>query len=156
MLFSQRVSSASMRRCWALSLVLFCIEDNDKAGILGGGVGKKVASSVPLCPLWLSLGFFPLRSTLFHKIHFGFVRNYAGLVAHIEQAPDGFAAILAVIECALVYIHADEPVGGRRVEVAGKLHGIGKSFFAMLQRVLDAVAKSVGDGRHQVCAQAAA
>ena len=37
-----------------------------------------------------------------------------------------------------------------RVEIAGKLHRIGKSFLAVLEPVLDALAESCGHGGHKL------
>ncbi len=59
---------------------------------------------------------------------------------------NGFAAIGAVVERALVDVHADEAVGEGGVEVAGELHGVGKGLFAMVESVLDAVAEGIGCG----------
>ena len=84
------------------------------------------------------------------------MRNDAAIVAHIEQLADGFAAVFAVVERALVDVHADEVVGERGVEIAGELHGVGEGFFAMIERVLDAVAQGVGGGQQRLCAERAA
>src|ERR1039458_8425369 len=62
-----------------------------------------------------------LRSFLRREIDSGFLRNDSCLVAHVEQTAHGFAAIGAVIEGALVDVHADEFVGELGVQVAGEL-----------------------------------
>ena len=91
-----------------------------------------------------------------HPIHYCFGTDDAGLVAHVEQAADGFAAVGAVVEGAFVHVHADELVGRLRVEIAGKLHGVSQRFFTMIEAVLDAFAESRGDGSHQLGSEGAA
>ena len=44
-------------------------------------------------------------------------------------------AVFAVVERALVDVHADEAVGQRGVEVAGELHGVGERLFAVVECV---------------------
>src|SRR6266567_4918174 len=62
---------------------------------------------------------------------------------HVQQPPDAFPAVIAVVEGTLVDVHADEFVGKLRVEIAGELHGIGQRFFAMIDGVLNTVAQSL-------------
>ena len=57
-------------------------------------------------------------------------------------------AVFAVVQRALVHVHADEAVCQLRVEVARELHGVGQRLFAMIQSVLDAVAERLGHGAH--------
>src|SRR4051812_34619975 len=59
--------------------------------------------------------------------------NDPRFVAHIQEPPDGFPAVVAVVESALVDVHADEFVGELSIEVAGELHGVGESFFAVVE-----------------------
>ena len=92
----------------------------------------------------------PANSTL------GLCGMMPACVAHLQQLDDGFAAILAVIERALVDVHADELVGHLRIEIAGKLHGVLQRFLAIVQSVLNAVAQSRAAGVHQLRAQLAA
>jgi hypothetical protein len=80
----------------------------------------------------------------------------AALVAQFEQLADGLAAVGAVVEGAVVHIHADEAVGQAGVEVAGKLHGVFEGLFAVVEGVLDAVAHGLGDDAHGVGAERAA
>src|ERR1700760_5044394 len=80
----------------------------------------------------------------------------AALVAELEQLADRLPAVLAIVQCALVYVHADEAVRQLRVEVAGELHRIGKRLFAMIECVLNAFAQRFGDDAHRLIAQAAA
>ena len=49
------------------------------------------------------------------ELNFGPHRNDAAFVAHLKQLADGVTAIVAVVESALVDIHADEAVGEGRV-----------------------------------------
>ena len=48
---------------------------------------------------------------LAYEVDFGFVGNDAAVVAHGQELGDGFAAVGAVVEGALVDVHADEAVG---------------------------------------------
>ena len=70
-------------------------------------------------------------------------------MAHVQQAADGLFPVSTVIKCALIHIHPDELVCHLRIEVARELHGIGKSLFAMIERVLNAVAQSGRDAGDQ-------
>ena len=63
----------------------------------------------------------------------------AALVAEVQELADGLAAVGAVVEGALVYVHADETVSQAGVEVAGELHGVFEGFFAVIKGVLNAV-----------------
>jgi len=51
----------------------------------------------------------------------------------------------AVVEGAVVDVHADEAIGQASVQVAGKLHGVFEGLFAVVEGVLDAVADRLGD-----------
>ena len=79
-------------------------------------------------------------SLLCGEIHSGFLGNDSCFVAHVEQAAYRFSSIGAVVEGALVHVHADEFVGELGVEVAGELHGVGQGFFAVIEGVLNALA----------------
>ena len=63
--------------------------------------------------------------------------NDAGAMAHFEQASHGFAAVVAVVERALVHVHPHKFIGKLRVQVAAKLLGILQRFIAVIERVLD-------------------
>src|SRR5665213_4384467 len=78
---------------------------------------------------------------LVDEIDFRFNGNHAALISQVEKFANGIAAVLTVVECALVYIHADETAGEGRVKIARKLHGILKGLLAMIERVLNAVAQ---------------
>jgi len=78
------------------------------------------------------------------EVDVGFVGNDSALVAHIEELADGFAAVVAVVDGAVVDVHADEAVGHRGVEIAGELHSILESLFAVIEGMLDAVAQGIG------------
>jgi len=93
---------------------------------------------------------------LSQPIYPGFVGDYSGFVAHVEEASDGLAAIGAVIQGALVDVHSYERVSGLRVEVAGELHGVGQAFFAVIQGVLDAFTKGLRYGRDELGTESAA
>ncbi len=80
----------------------------------------------------------------------------AALVAEVEELADGLAAVGAVVEGALVYVHADEAVGKAGVEVAGKLHGVFEGFFAVIKGVLDAVVDGLGYDAQGIRAEGAA
>ena len=84
------------------------------------------------------------------------MRNDAAVEAHVEEFLDGFSAVLAVVERALVDVHADEAVGEGGIEVASKLHGVGEGLFAVVEGVLDAVAQRVGCREQGFGAQRAA
>ena len=67
--------------------------------------------------------------------------------AHVEKLLDRFSAVGAVVERALVDVHSDEAVGEGGVEVTGKLHGVRQGLFAVVERVLDAVAQGICGGQ---------
>jgi hypothetical protein len=52
-----------------------------------------------------------VRSALLHPLYTWRHRNNPRLVPHIQQPPDGFPSVVAVVEGAFVYVHADEFVG---------------------------------------------
>ena len=58
---------------------------------------------------------------------------------------NGLAAIGAVVEGALIDVHADKAVGQAGVEVTGELHGVFQRLLAVIESMLDAVAYSAGD-----------
>src|SRR3974377_268678 len=90
-----------------------------------------------------------------HKIHRRLVGNNTALVSRVEQPGDGLAAVLAVVEGALVDVHSDELVGLLYIQIAGELHGILQRFFAVVESVLDAVAERVAAGQDQLSSQVA-
>src|SRR5258708_2562030 len=65
-----------------------------------------------------------------HPIDSGPRRNNSCLVSHIEQPPHGFAAVVPIVEGALVDVHANEFVGELGIEIASKLHRIGERLLA--------------------------
>ena len=71
--------------------------------------------------------------------------NDAALVTKVEEFADGLASVGAVVESALVDVHADKAAGRSGVEFAGKLHGVFESLLAVIECVLDAVAQGLGD-----------
>src|ERR1700716_3814589 len=75
------------------------------------------------------------------------VGNDASVEAHGKKLLNGFSAVGAVVERALVYVHSDEAISQRGVEVAGKLHGVGQGLLTVVQCVLDAIAERVGCGQ---------
>jgi hypothetical protein len=83
---------------------------------------------------------------LFHELEFLFVGNQAAFVGLGEEAADGFAAFVAVIERPVVDIHADEFVGEVFAHVAGVLEGVLDGFGAMFEAVADAGFENAGDG----------
>jgi hypothetical protein len=97
----------------------------------------------PLQAVGVAKGIYPSTD----KIYVGAVGNDATIIAHLEELVDSFAAIRAVVESAVVDVHADESVGESGIEVAGKLHGVSEGLFAVIKGVLDAVAQRVGRSR---------
>jgi hypothetical protein len=57
------------------------------------------------------MGSATTQTALADEIDVYWIWNQAALMAHGEKLADGFFPIFAVIERALVYIHADEAVG---------------------------------------------
>ena len=92
-------------------------------------------------------------SVLADEVDLRAVWDDAPVIAHLEEFLDGFAAVWAVVECALVDVHADKAVGERGVEVARELHRVLERLFAMVEGVLDAVAQGVGGGEEGVGAE---
>src|ERR1700733_7393843 len=90
------------------------------------------------------------------EVYVGAVGDDAAIVAHGEQLANGVLAVFAVVEGALVDVHTDEAVGQGGVEIAGELHGVGQGLFAIVERVLDAVAQGVGGGEEGFRAEGAA
>src|SRR5262249_9798416 len=93
---------------------------------------------------------------LLHELHFRLVGDDAGLVTHVEQAAHGFAAVVAVVERALVYIHADELVGHAAVEITRKLHGVTERVLAMVESVLNAFRERAPHAAHGFSAEVSA
>jgi hypothetical protein len=84
------------------------------------------------------------RRRLADEVDVGFHGDDTAIVAHVEELFDGFAAVVAVVESALVDVHADEAVGHGGVEIASELHGVFEGSFAVVKGVLDTVAQGVG------------
>ncbi len=51
------------------------------------------------------------QADLADKVDVRLVGNDAAVVAHLEDLLDGFAAVVAVVERALIDVHADKAVG---------------------------------------------
>src|SRR6202451_2066737 len=98
----------------------------------------------------------PLTAFLRYPIHVRFRADDSRFVSHVEQAAHGFAAIGAVVQCALIDVHADKLVRRLRIQIAGKLHGVRQSSFAMVKPVLNAVTQRGRDRRHEFRAKRAA
>jgi len=79
--------------------------------------------------------------------------NDVALVTHFQQTSDGLATLLAIVQRALVHIHADEAAGELTVKITGKLHGVFEGFVAMIERVLNAFLESHRDFMHQLRTQ---
>src|SRR5260370_36918437 len=84
------------------------------------------------------------------KIDGGWFRQQASLGATLDQLYYGLPALFAVAQSPFVHVHADKLVGQFGVHVAGELHGIVQSFFAVLYAVGNTVADGLGDMRAQV------
>ena len=83
------------------------------------------------------------------EVDVGLAGDDAALITHGEDLADGFAAVIAIVQCALVDVHADEAVGEIGIEVARELHGVLECGFAVVHGMLDAGAQSVsGDALH--------
>ena len=93
---------------------------------------------------------------LVDEVDFGGDGDDAALVAEVKEVADGLSAVGAVVEGALVDVHADKAVGQAGVEVAGKLHGVFEGLFAVIEGVLDAVVDGLGDDAVGIRAQGAA
>ncbi len=81
------------------------------------------------------------------------VRNNAALEAQFEQFANGLAAVVAVVQGALIDVHADEAVASEVSRSRGELHGILQRFFAVIERMLDAVAQGIGRGQQSISAK---
>src|ERR1700720_2082646 len=77
---------------------------------------------------------------LLHPLHVRCLRNNPCLVPHVEQPLHRFPAVLAIVEGALVNVHADKFIRELSIEIAGELHSIAERFFAMIDGVLDTLA----------------
>src|SRR5271154_6572495 len=113
-------------------------------------------SSASMSSAWDIGSLSDKLSTLPNPIHARLGSDDSRFVAHIEEAHDCFAALWTIVERSFVYVHADEAICGLGVQIAGKLHGIGQSFFAVLECVLNAVAQSGVDRGNQRGAKRAA
>src|SRR5260370_38689692 len=69
------------------------------------------------------------------KIDGGWFRQQASLGATLDQLYYVLPALFAVAQSPFVHVHADKLVGQSGVHVAGELHGIVQSFFALLSAV---------------------
>ena len=76
-------------------------------------------------------------------------------MSHVQQAAHGFASIRAIVQGALVDVHADKLVGELGIDIARELHGVGQGFVAMVERVLNAVPQGPGYFRGQLRSQTA-
>ena len=93
------------------------------------------------------------RKSSLYPLYSRRLRNDASFVPHVEQQAYGFASVIAIIQGTLVDIHANEFIGLLGVEVAGELHGVSQSFFAMIDAVLNTLAQRVADAGHGVGTQ---
>ena len=94
--------------------------------------------------------------SLVDKVDLRCDRDDAALVAQIEERADGLAAVGAIVEGAVVDVHADEATGEAGIEIAGELHGVFEGGFAVVEGVLNAVVDGLGDDTHGFGAQRAA
>src|SRR5216684_5109150 len=94
------------------------------------------------------------HGALSHKLHLSGMRNDSRFVTHIQQTTYGFTAVRPVVQSTLVHVHAHKLVGQLGIEVARELHGVSKSFIAMIECVLNAFAESCGNASHQFVAEA--
>src|SRR6266849_5687238 len=76
---------------------------------------------------------------LIDELHVDSVRNDASFVAFGEQAAHGLTAAFAVIEREIVHPHCHKAIRERRIHLAGELHGVLQSIFAIVERILDAL-----------------
>src|ERR1043166_3490304 len=72
-------------------------------------------------------------------------RDDAARRALVEQALDGAATALRVVERELVDPHRDEAVGQLRVHVARELHGVVERLAAVFERVADGLVQGAAD-----------
>ena len=79
------------------------------------------------------------------KFYRGGPRQQAGGGAALDQFVNGGFATVTVTEGPAVHIHRHELVSSFGFHVAGKLHGVIQSFFAVFQAILDAVANRLRD-----------
>ena len=93
---------------------------------------------------------------LVDEVHFGGDRNDSAFMTHVQQLANGFAAVRAIVQRALIHVHAYEAAGQAGVEIARKLHGVFECLFAVVQGVLNAVAQRFGDDGVRLSAQGAA
>jgi hypothetical protein len=63
------------------------------------------------------------------------------------------AAVIPVVQGAIIYVHADEFIGELGIEVARKLHRISERFLAMINGVLDTLAQRLGNTSHGFMAE---
>src|ERR1035437_1062585 len=131
---------------WVLSMTLGWDKDAE-------GTGPALVSPYLKPCVWLRGG---RMRVLVDEVHLGGDGDDAALVTEIEEFADGLAAVGAVVEGAVVDVHADEAVGQPGVEVAGKLHGVFQGLLTVVEGVLDAVADGLGDDLERFCAQGAA
>ena len=73
-----------------------------------------------------------------------------------QQLANGLAAVGAVVEGALVHIHAHKAAGQARVQVTRKLHRVFQCLFAVVEGVLDRIAQRLGDDLVRFSAERAA
>ena len=66
------------------------------------------------CPIFRAFrreGLGSFFSGLADEVNIGFDRDDAAIVAHLKELMDGFTAVFAVVQCALINVHTDEAVG---------------------------------------------
>ena len=70
--------------------------------------------------------------------------DYAAFITHSKNFVDSLATIIAIVQGALIDVHADEAVGEVWIQVARELHGILQGGLAVFHSVLNAVSKCPG------------
>jgi hypothetical protein len=94
---------------------------------------KKVSLTVDFHYPIVSDTFNHPYNYLFDKINPGAMRNDASLKPFVEQAANGFAPAIRIVERQIVDPHCNEAVSRLRIHIAGKLHGIPEGVLSMIQ-----------------------
>ena len=62
--------------------------------------------------------------SVFNELNLNGAGDDAFCDATFEEEADAFSASVAIVECPVIDVHADEGVGFRAVQTSGKLHGM--------------------------------
>src|ERR1041385_4702246 len=143
-----------MRQCRCVLPLPHCGFRIDESGSQSAGAGGREERSVFCCLPPSAPASLPSQSAICNpqsaiasadELGLDAARDDAARRALVEQALDGAATALRVVERELVDPHRDEAVGQLRVHVARELHGVVERLAAVRERVADGLVQVAAD-----------